>query len=242
MPTTKTKAKKSTKKTTLPTEVVFVLDESGSMTEARAQTIDGLNEYVNGLKESDPAAAFTLIMFDDPATIDATTAKVRVKLAGVKAEDVRTFGESDYKPRGLTPLLDAVGVAIRTTEDRLQEQKANVLCVILTDGLENASREYTRAQIRELIEQKTNDGWSFLYLGANQDAFTVGKDMGIAEGNTMVFDSTQTGMSKTMRGVAQVTQTYVASASAGTATSRTWFDNSGQTEADYRDDEEDESP
>ena len=92
-----------------------------------------------------------------------------------------------FKPRGSTALLDAIG---RTIQDNKAMNSPTV--VILTDGQENSSHKYTKAHIKDLVEQKTKDGWTFVYLGANQDAFAEAGSMGIAPACTMNYDANRT--------------------------------------------------
>jgi len=92
-----------------------------------------------------------------------------------------------FQPRGMTALLDAIGSTIKNWTG-----SANPTVIILTDGFENASKTYSKAHIKDLIEQKTKEGWTFVYLGANQDAFTEAGNMGIAPQCTMNFDTRRT--------------------------------------------------
>jgi uncharacterized protein YegL len=146
----------------------LVLDESGSMTPLRQATIDGANAWLADQRRDGPEDMLTLVMFDNPP--DATRPKVRVKVDGVALRDVRALSLEDYNPGGGTPLFDAIGTTISRIEADPRSADRSVVLVVMTDGQENASEEYDRAAIAAKIEQKERDGWTIMYLGANQDA------------------------------------------------------------------------
>ena len=155
------------------TVVSFVLDESGSMHRNRWDTIAGFNDYIGELKE-DPSQ--TLIRLQ---TFNSTGFKVPFQF-----EDVHKLGElslRNFVPAAMTPLLDAVGLAISDTEEFITglPEQPQVIVTIMTDGLENASSVYTSKQIQKMIEKKKGQGWIFTYLGANHDAWYAGRDLGI---------------------------------------------------------------
>lgn len=149
-------------------EVVFVLDRSGSMDLRKSDTQGGLNEFVRQQKLEPGEVNFTLVQFDDQYEV-------------VYSGPIANFPEFVFHPRGITALNDAICKAIVDTGERLKNMPEDqlpglVTFVILTDGLENASKEYTRQQVKDMIEhQSTKYSWKFLYLGANQDAICVGQ-------------------------------------------------------------------
>ena len=145
--------------------VSFVLDETGSMNEHKSATISGFNEYVDGLR-SRKGLTMSLTKFN--------SGKVDVVYRDVPIREVLHLNNDTYTPNHMTPLYDAVGQTIRSFD-----KKSKVLMIIMTDGLENASREYTREHIFNLIRLKERDGWSFVFLGANQDAWVEGERMGM---------------------------------------------------------------
>lgn len=136
-------------------------------------TIGGFNSFLNDQKAL--GGSLTLIQFDHEYT----------ETASAKIEDIKPLTRETYKPRGSTALLDAIGQAIKSAT-------GTPSVVILTDGHENASTKFTRAHIHDLIEQKTKDGWTFAYLGANQDAFAEAGSIGISAKCTMNYDSRRT--------------------------------------------------
>ena len=161
-----------------PLYVTLILDETGSMQECKGAAISGFNQYLTRLRDEPAETQFTLTLFNSGKT------EVRyqtVPIAHVKEVDVET-----YRPKNTTPLYDAIG---RTLTAARQEAPAGMrkLCVILTDGLENASTEYTRKQIFDLIKACEKDGWTFIYLGADHDVWAAGEDLGIAGSHRVAF-------------------------------------------------------
>jgi hypothetical protein len=155
---------------------VFLLDRSGSMESCWDDTIGGFNAFVNEQKAD--GGTLTLIQFDHEF-LESYTAK--------PIGDVEPLTRETFKPRGSTALLDAIGKTIKEGKGG-----ANPTVIILTDGQENSSHKFTKSHIKDLIEQKTKDGWTFVYLGANQDAFAEAGSMGIAPSATMNYDVNRT--------------------------------------------------
>jgi len=162
------------------TYVTFLLDETGSMESHRAQTIDAFNEYLGTLKTQEAKIRFTLTQFNSARTLIVYNA--------APVDQVEPLTPLSYHPQATTPLYDAIMGTVQATEAEIAgRKKAAVLCVILTDGLENASRRHTQRDVFDTIGRKTKEGWTFLYLGADQDAWAVGSGLGIARGNTVAF-------------------------------------------------------
>lgn len=158
------------------TELVFILDRSGSMHGLEKDTIGGFNSVLERNKALPGDANITTILFDHRFTILHDRQPIR---------SVAPITERDYSPAGMTALLDAVGQAIckidnvmaHTAEDY---RAGKVQFVIITDGLENASKEYSAQRVKQMIrDRQDKDGWDFLFLGANLDAIAVAEDMGI---------------------------------------------------------------
>ena len=158
------------------TDITLVVDRSGSMQERREDAEGGVNAFIQSQAQEPEKALLTLVQFDTEYEI----LHRGVPIAGVP--------EYRLEPRGMTALLDAVGRAINETGTRLSKLKEAdrpglVIFVVTTDGLENSSREFTKAQIKEMIEhQQSKYGWHFTFLGANQDAFAEGGAMGMKAG------------------------------------------------------------
>jgi Mg-chelatase subunit ChlD len=155
---------------------VFLLDVSGSMESCWDDTIGGFNAFLSDQKAT--GGTLTLIQFDH---------QYRVTCERTKIDDVAPLTRETYKPRGSTALMDAIGRLIKEWKGT-----SNPSVVILTDGLENSSHKFTKAHIKDLIEAKTKEGWTFAYLGANQDAFAEAGSIGIAAGCTMNYDGAKT--------------------------------------------------
>jgi hypothetical protein len=155
---------------------VFLLDRSGSMESCWDDTIGGFNAFLSEQKAD--GGTLTLIQFDH---------EYNMAYERVKIDEVTALTRETYTPRGSTALLDAIGRLIKDWK-----VTSNPSVVILTDGLENSSHKFTKDHIKDLIEQKTKDGWTFAYLGANQDAFAEASSIGIAPGCTMNYDATRT--------------------------------------------------
>jgi uncharacterized protein YegL len=158
------------------TELVFILDRSGSMSGLESDTIGGYNGLLEKQKQEEGEAVITTVLFDDHVEL----LHDRINLRGVAP-----ITEKEYFVRGSTALLDAIGKTIskigNAQKHTAEEERAErVLFVITTDGMENASREYSLKLVREMIErQKTRYGWEFLFLGANIDAAETAESFGI---------------------------------------------------------------
>lgn len=173
----KTKRQPAAKSQEKPEVLVnVILDRSGSMQSTRAGTISGFNEYLNGLRaDTKTEYGVSLIQFDAPNEGPELT----VTWADKPLADIKELGDGDYAPRGMTPLYDAIGECIR----RVDAKGRPVIAVIITDGLENASKEFTRESVKALIKQKEGEGWGFVFLGANIDSVAVGGSIGILAQN-----------------------------------------------------------
>ena len=170
-------------------EIVVVLDRSGSMGTVRLDTIGGFNTFVSDQKlNAVGEIKLSLIQFDD---------QYEVVYNGKQITDVPPLTEETFVPRGMTALLDAVGKSINAVGDRLAktpevERPSLVVFVILTDGQENASKEFKLEQVKEMItHQKEKYGWQFVFLGADQDAFQAAQ-MGLSANSTYNYTSANT--------------------------------------------------
>jgi uncharacterized protein YegL len=160
------------------TLVNVVLDRSGSMQTTRDETISGYNAYLDTLRKDDKIEYFiTLIQFDSPVGSKELT----IKYVDKPLAEVPVLTKEEYIPRGLTPLYDAIGECVRQVETKDRA----VITVIITDGYENASQEFTKDAIKALISSKEKDEhWTFAFLGADVDSYAVGGGLGVGVGNT----------------------------------------------------------
>lgn len=160
------------------TELVFILDRSGSMAGLESDTIGGFNSVLTKQKTEDGDANITTILFDD---------KYEVLHDRYNLLKISNITDKEYFVRGTTALLDAIGKTINKMANVQKyasddEGAEKVMVVIITDGMENASREYSYNQIKKMIDrQKEKYGWEFIFLGANIDAVEVAGRFGIAQ-------------------------------------------------------------
>jgi hypothetical protein len=163
-------------KNTEQTEIVVILDRSGSMSSIGKATVEGFNKFLDEQKNSEGEAFITLVQFDDRYEMD---------YQGLPVKDATPLilGEN-FIPRGGTALFDAIG---KTIEDLNTDR--DVVFVIITDGEENSSKTYKREAIMKMIETQTEAGWKFLFLAANQDAIKAGGSIGIRGSNSINYSS-----------------------------------------------------
>lgn len=175
------------------TELVFILDRSGSMGGLEADTIGGFNSMLTKQKKQESKAYVTTVLFDH----EIETLHDRIPLNKVKP-----LTDKDYTVRGCTALLDAIGDTIKHIASihkyaRKQDVPANTMFVITTDGMENASRRYSSKDIKRMIEkEKSKYGWEFLFIGANIDAVETARTYGIGKDRAVNYhaDSQGTGV------------------------------------------------
>lgn len=185
------------------TDITVLLDRSGSMETIRQDMQGGFDRFVEEQRQLPGECNLTLVQFDD-------------RYERAYSKPLAEVPPLELVPRGWTALLDALGRAILETGERLaalpeSERPAKVIFVIITDGQENASRDFTREKVAEMIaHQQEKYGWQFLFLGANQDAIATGTSLGIAAGSSLTYGSHARGV-----------RSSYASLSASVATMRT---------------------
>ena len=158
----------------------LVLDRSGSMNACKVETIDSINEYIMQIQKEAVDGVLTLSLFDNQS-IDIPISRMPVK-------NLRSLGYDFLMPRGGTPLFDAIGAAIHDLSNFEYVNNEKKVLVIVTDGYENASQEYTDEAIKKLIEEKTKEGWLIIYLGADHNAFRQSGSMGFEFEKTLHYD------------------------------------------------------
>ena len=191
-----------------PVHVSVVLDRSGSMSSIADDVVGGYNEFLAKQRREAGEARVTLVQFDSDDPFE-------VLVDGVDLKKVQDLDRSRYEPRSTTPLFDAVGRMIARIDAGIARRKADDLpaedqvVVIITDGLENASREYDRATVFALVDQRAQEqDWTFVFLGANQNAYEEGAKVGVAAGNTADWDASAAGTKDMFRKLSQATAAY----------------------------------
>jgi len=172
------------------TEIIFLLDRSGSMGGLQSDTIGGFNALIEKQRQLKGETTVTTVLFDD---------RYEILWNGIDANKIK-LTDKEYYVRGSTALLDAVGKTILDVGYRLsqasEEQKpGKVIFVITTDGMENASHEFTYKKIKEIIKhQKEKYDWEFIFLGANIDARKEADNIGIDMNNAYSFEASKIGV------------------------------------------------
>jgi len=190
------------------TAVVLVVDRSGSMNRIASTVQDALEEFVNAQLQEPGKLTIDTVFFDDQVENRA----VFVNPAEVKLD-------LTLNPRGMTALSDAVGTKIETFGQALSslsedERPHKVIFVIATDGIENASKEFTKADVAEKIQhQRDTYGWDFTFIGANQDAILAAQDFNIPMGSAITFNANDGGTESVLRSMS----TYVSASRQGFA-------------------------
>lgn len=161
-----------TKPDTKNTEIIVITDRSGSMGNLVNDVIGGYNNFLEEQKKIEGQARVTFVQFDH---------EIEQLYEGKPLSEAPLLTPVTYRPRGSTALLDAIGRTLTTQGERIgKERWANLkVVVILTDGEENASKEYTLEKIRELSSQFETHGYRFVYIGANQDSFKAASNLGL---------------------------------------------------------------
>ena len=174
------------------THISVILDRTGSMDSIRDDIIGGFNAFLGKQKQLPGKATLTLVQFDsqDPYEVLQQFGDL---------QQVPELTRESYVPRASTPLLDAMGRGINDLEARLAalpeaERPAQVMVVIITDGMENASREFRRDQVRKMIDEKSEVAkWQFVFLSADLDAIRDAESVGFKKGSTVMFSKTEAG-------------------------------------------------
>ncbi|GHU80953.1 hypothetical protein FACS189468_2230 [Spirochaetia bacterium] len=168
------------------TEIIAILDRSGSMDHLTGDTIGGYNSFIKGQQDGEGEAVLTTVLFDD---------KYELLHDRVDVKKVKPITGKEYFARGTTALLDALGKTLRDVGAKLHntgeaERPGKVIVLIITDGEENASVEYTKEKVKEMVElQRTTYKWEFIFIGANIDSFSTAGGLGIDTGNAFLIDA-----------------------------------------------------
>ena len=206
------------------TEIVFILDRSGSMAGLEDDTIGGFNAMIQKQKSEEGEAFISTVLFDNYTEVIHDRMDI---------QKIQPMTHKDYYVRGCTALLDAVGKSIRHIGNvhkyaREEDQPEKTIFVITTDGMENASREYSYERVRQMIEhQQEKYGWEFLFLGANIDAAKEAARFGITEDRAANYHADSVGTAVIYEAVSEA----VCNVRASRPMSREWKRN---VDADYQ--------
>jgi uncharacterized protein YegL len=172
------------------TEIIFLLDRSGSMAGLESDTVGGFNAFVKKQSQLEGETILTTVLFDD---------QYEVLWNGIDAKEAK-LTEDEYYVRGMTALLDAVGktildVGYRLAKTKEERKPGKVIFVITTDGMENASSEFTYGKVKELIQhQQEKYNWEFIFMGANIDVAKEADSLGIHIENSFTFEASEKGI------------------------------------------------
>lgn len=184
------------------TEIIFILDRSGSMRGLESDTIGGYNSFLDKQKSQAGKTNITTVLFDD---------KYEILYNGVDVSDAR-IDQTQYYVRGMTALYDAVGktildVGIRLSRTPEAERPGKVIMVITTDGAENSSREFSGRQIQAMIShQQEKYNWEFLFFGANIDTAVAARELGIDADNSIAYQASSQGVAEMMHSASMLVE------------------------------------
>ncbi len=184
------------------TELVFILDRSGSMSGLEDDTIGGFNSFIEKQKGVDGECLVSTVLFNQTS---------KVVYDRVSLQDIRKMTRDDYLPSGCTALIDAMGDAIhhiRNVHKYIREEDVpeKTIFVIITDGMENASKRYSSDDVKKMVSKQKEEGWEFLFLAANIDAVETAKQYGIDEDRSVRFNSDSKGHRKNYKVLSDVVE------------------------------------
>ncbi|MDG1845503.1 MAG: hypothetical protein P8J01_03820 [Acidimicrobiales bacterium] len=170
----------------MPVHLHILLDRSGSMQGFEQDVIGGFNSFLEKQRQVEGECGLTLVQFDGQDPFE-------VIYDALELETVPILTRDKYWPRGNTPLWDAVGRLINSADNANVKNSVDNIVWIFTDGYENASKEFSAAKVRELIQQKEEQGWTFIFMGCDIDAYAQGGQLGVSDAHTMNFVKDETG-------------------------------------------------
>jgi len=205
-----------------PVHISIVLDRSGSMKRIAGDIVGGFNQFLRKQRETEGKAKVTFVQFDSDDPFE-------LLIDGIPLREVTDLDPAAYQPRSLTPLYDAVGRMILridgqvTSRRKLGLSEEDQVVLIVTDGLENASTDFTRSRVFEMVSDRRQKGWVFVFLGADQDVYAEGGKVGVAIGNRVSWEKSKAGSKKMWKDVAYSTSSYRSKADYLRGTSKDQF-------------------
>jgi hypothetical protein len=187
------------------THIVCILDRSGSMSSLTGDTIGGYNSFIDRQRSEPGDAVVTTVLFDN---------QYETLLKSVPIKDVKPITTKEYYARGTTALLDAVGTTVLSLLGEMDKQgrcpkSMPVIFMIMTDGLENASREFSRATVKKLVSDVTEKyGWQFIFLGANIDSAAEAGSIGISGAHSMNYSASADGVNEAYKRAGDAVRMY----------------------------------
>jgi len=172
------------------TEIVIIIDKSGSMASFSEDTIQGINSLITKQKAEEGNANLSMVFFNNAISIFRWRDPIR---------DIELITNNEYHPSGSTSLLDAIGITIKEMVSSLHfepsfKRSDSILFFILSDGYENSSQLYNYTQVRQMITQQTKNNWKFVFMGADVDIMKVGDELGIERENRFAFEKSSLGI------------------------------------------------
>lgn len=211
----------SNETTSANVHIYFLLDRSGSMQRIAPDVIKGFNTFVKDQQTSSPddetALTMSLIQFDSESPHEIVFSRREIA-------KVTPLTSATFQPRSMTPLYDALGSTIRTAESASVSNE-RIVVVIFSDGLENASREHSQKSIFDEITAKRNAGWTFVFLGANQDSYAEGGGLGFVGANTQNFAFDGVGTQRACEDVSRATSSMRSNLKKESMYAGKWYDN-----------------
>ena len=195
-----------------PTKIWFLLDRSGSMQSLADDVIGGYNSYIEDRVDDAKPVTMTTVQFDSQDPFEVID-------DGCDIKEIRGLTRATYQPRGATPLYDAVGMLIKRADQRIEDRVAaglpseDQLVIIFTDGLENDSRTFDQRSIFDLIRDRSDQDWTFVFMGANQDSYLEGHKVGLVDGNVQNYAATPENVAQAFISMSRATAEYVGKSS-----------------------------
>lgn len=215
-------------------KVWMLLDRSGSMSGLESAVVKGVNRFIAEQAAEPGTCRLTVAQFDSEAPFEVLVVDVSVRKADPHVLE-------QYEPRGLTPLFDAVGRLIGCADRRVEQRRKagkkpeDQTVVIVTDGYENASTDYSAADIHELIGKRREQGWAFVFMGANQDSYAESARLGFDQRNVQNYEASDEGVGEAFASVSRAyTERRAMSSTVGTSAEDGFFGGVREAEEGMR--------